>query len=145
MRIHSLRVKNFRGYRDEIEVKFEDLTSFVGKNDIGKSTILEALDIFFNCGKGVIKLDKDDVNKEALANQDDEIRISVCFENLPQQIVIDSSNTTNLVDEYLLNSEDRLEIIKKYKNAGAEKIYIKCFHPTNPLCCDLLSKKCDGF
>lgn len=141
MRIHSLRVKNFRGYRDEIEVKFEDLTAFVGKNDIGKSTILEALDIFFNCGKGVIKLDKDDVNKEALANQDDEIRISVCFENLPQQIVIDSSNTTNLVDEYLLNSEDRLEIIKKYKNAGAEKIYIKCFHPTNPLCCDLLSKK----
>ena len=125
MRIHSLRVKNFRGYRDEIEVKFEDLTSFVGKNDIGKSTILEALDIFFNCGKGVIKLDKDDVNKEALANQDDEIRISVCFENLPQQIVIDSSNTTNLVDEYLLNSEDRLEIIKKYKNAGAEKIYSK--------------------
>ena len=25
---------------------FEDLTAFVGKNDIGKSTILEALDIF---------------------------------------------------------------------------------------------------
>lgn len=130
MRIHSLRVKNFRGYRDEIEVKFEDLTSFVGKMILVNQRFLK-LYYFFNCGKGVIKLDKDDVNKEALANQDDEIRISVCFENLPQQIVIDSSNTTNLVDEYLLNSEDRLEIIKKYKNAGAEKIY-KVFSSYKP-------------
>lgn len=58
MKIKNVAIKNFRGYSDEINSDFEDLTAFVGKNDIGKSTILEALDIFFNDGKGVTKLDK---------------------------------------------------------------------------------------
>ena len=47
MKIVSLKIKNFRGYKDLTEIKFDNLTVFVGKNDIGKSTILEALDIFF--------------------------------------------------------------------------------------------------
>ena len=51
MKIDSIKLKNFRGYRSETEINFNDLTVFVGKNDIGKSTILEALDIFFNDGK----------------------------------------------------------------------------------------------
>lgn len=62
MKIVSLKIKNFRGYRDLTEINFDDLTVFVGKNDIGKSTILEALDIFFNDGKGTVKIDKTDVN-----------------------------------------------------------------------------------
>jgi hypothetical protein len=41
---------------------------------------LEALDIFFNDSKGVVKIDKDDINKEALSENDNEILISVCFE-----------------------------------------------------------------
>ena len=49
MKIKNVAIKNFRGYSDEINSDFEDLTAFVGKNDIGKSTILEALDIFFIC------------------------------------------------------------------------------------------------
>lgn len=41
-----MKMQNFRGYNKEIEVKFEDLTVIVGKNDVGKSTVLENLDIF---------------------------------------------------------------------------------------------------
>lgn len=59
MKIETLRIKNFRGYCGETTISFEDLTAFVGKNDMGKSSILEALDVFFNDSKGVIKLDKD--------------------------------------------------------------------------------------
>ena len=40
MKIASLKLKNFRGYKEELEIKFDDLTVFVGKNDVGKSTIL---------------------------------------------------------------------------------------------------------
>ncbi|UXP30945.1 hypothetical protein N6H18_11340 [Reichenbachiella agarivorans] len=58
------------------------MTIIVGKNNIEKSTSLEALDIFINEGKGVIKLDKDDVNKQALAEDDTETIISVPFEEL---------------------------------------------------------------
>lgn len=78
----DLAIKNFRGYSDEINSDFEDLTAFVGKNDIGKSTILEALDIFFNDGKGVTKLDKADLNVESKARQETDISIRVCFTDL---------------------------------------------------------------
>ena len=66
MKIKSLKIKNFRGYKGEVLIDFDDFTAFVGKNDIGKSSVLEALDIFFNDGKGIIKQDKDDINKQAL-------------------------------------------------------------------------------
>ena len=66
MKIHSVKIKNFRGYGRETEITFDKLTVFVGKNDIGKSTVLEALDIFFNDGKGVTKIDKSDINVKLL-------------------------------------------------------------------------------
>lgn len=141
MKIKTIKIKNFRSYKDEVEIEFGDLTAFVGKNDIGKSTVLEALDIFFNDSKGVIKLDKDDVNKQALADGDTETVISVCFEELPSSIVIDSTNQTTLQDEYLLNSNNQLEIIKKYSNGGKEKVFVKANHPTSNNCKDLLQKK----
>lgn len=90
MKIVSLKIKNFRGYKDLTEIKFDDLTVFVGKNDIGKSTILEALDIFFNDGKGTVKIDKTDVNVKEAHDGNQESIISVCFGELPEKIVIDS-------------------------------------------------------
>jgi hypothetical protein len=141
MKLKSMKLKNFRSYKDEINIEFDNLTAFVGKNDVGKSSILEALDIFFNEGKGVIKIDKDDVNKQAVSDGDNEIIISVCFEELPENIVIDDTNETSLQSEYLLNSHNQLEIIKKYPNGGKEKIFVKANHPTNKQCKDLLQKK----
>jgi predicted ATP-dependent endonuclease of OLD family len=142
MKIKKVKIKNFRSYNNEVEIELGDLTAFVGKNDIGKSTVLEALDIFFNEGKGVIKLDKDDINKQGLATGNNEIVISVCFEELPNRIVIDSTNETTLSEEYSLNSNGQLEVIKKYPNAkSAPNVFIKASHPTNDECKDLLLKK----
>ena len=62
MRLKELRLKNFRGYKNETTVDFSDLTVFVGRNDKGKSTVLEAIDIFLNQGNGAVKLDKGDIN-----------------------------------------------------------------------------------
>ena len=42
MRLESVTIKNFRCYRDEVTVRLDELTTFVGKNDIGKSSVLEA-------------------------------------------------------------------------------------------------------
>ncbi|QGM80874.1 ATP-binding protein [Otariodibacter oris] len=141
MKISYIKIKNFRGYEKEIVVNFDNLTAIVGKNDVGKSTILEALDIFFNNGKGIIKIDKNDVNKKAVESGDFETIITVCFDDLPEKIIIDSSVETTLKDEYLLNSQEKLEIIKKYKNGGSHKVYLKAKHPNNPKCSDLLLKK----
>ena len=141
MKIDSIRLRNFRCYKDETTIDFDDLTVLVGKNDSGKSTILEALDIFFNEGKGVIKLDKNDINVSCNAHGDDEIEITVAFDELPDKIVLDSVVETSLENEYLLNQKGKLEITKKYKNAGPQKVWINAYHPTNPKCSDLLLKK----
>ncbi len=47
MKIKSMKLKNFRSYKAETVIELGDLTAFVGKNDIGKSSVLEALYIFF--------------------------------------------------------------------------------------------------
>lgn len=140
MKLHSVKIENFRSYKDVIEVTFDNLTAFVGRNDIGKSTVLEALDIFFNDGKGIVKLDKDDINKQAQEQGNEDVSITVCFEDLPDTIVIDAANQTTLKDEYLLNTNRQLEVIKKYPRAGKAKVYVNANHPIDENCCDLLSK-----
>lgn len=60
---------------------------------------------------------------------------------MPENILIDSAVNTTLKSEYMLNKESNLEIIKKYRNGGNVKVYIKAYHPTNPICSDLLLKK----
>lgn len=141
MKLHSVKIENYRSYKDEIQVTFDNFTAFVGRNDIGKSTVLEASDVFFNDGKGIIKLDKDDINKQAKAQGNEDISITVCFEDLPDAIVIDAANQTTLKDEYLLNTNRQLEVIKKYPKAGRPRVFVKANHPSDENCCDLLLKK----
>jgi len=141
MLIKSVTLKNFRGYKGFTRIEFEDLTVFVGKNDIGKSTILEALDIFFN-DKPISPMDKSDLNKDALRNGDTDIAIGVEFMNPPGQVVVDTTNNTTLQDEYLLNQNGCLEIVKHYSNGSSTaKVFINALHPTHEECGDLLSKK----
>jgi len=141
MKIKSVGVNRFRGYDEPVRVEIDNLCVLVGRNDIGKSTFLEALDIFFNEGKGCVKLDKDDINKKCLANGEDCIEIEVEFTELPQRILIDATNETTLADEYLLSAESTLQIVKRYPSAGKEKVFIKANHPVNSECKDLLLKK----
>lgn len=141
MKIKSVGVNRFRGYQDPVRVEIENLCVLVGRNDIGKSTLLEALDIFFNEGKGCVKLDKDDINKTCLSNGEDCIEIEVEFTELPQRILIDATNETTLADEFLLSAAGTLQIVKRYPGAGKEKVFIRASHPVNPECKDLLTKK----
>lgn len=46
MKLKSIKIKNFRGYSQLVEIPFNNITAFIGKNDAGKSTVLEALEIF---------------------------------------------------------------------------------------------------
>lgn len=140
MKITTVKLNNFRCFKEETKISFEDLTVFVGRNDAGKSTILQALDLFFNEGKGVVKFDKDDICK--LGEPAGEAEISVSFCDLPPTVVIDETNETTLADEYLLNESGELEIVKKFSpSATKPKVFVRAIHPQNPGCCDLLQKK----
>jgi predicted ATP-dependent endonuclease of OLD family len=48
MQLTRMIIKNFRCYRDETVLGINNLTAIIGRNDIGKSAILDALDAFFN-------------------------------------------------------------------------------------------------
>lgn len=142
MHLKKFKLKNFRGYKDEVTIEFDDLTAFVGKNDSGKSTILEALDIFFNNNKGTIKIDKEDLNVTSRNSDDEDVVMTAYFTDFPELIVVDSTNTTNLEDEYLLNKAGELEIQKVFPKASTtSKTYIIAIHPQNTECNDLLYLK----
>ena len=76
MKIEKVKIKNFRSYKDEVIIDLKDMNIFLWKNDIWKSTILEAIDIFFNDKKACNPISFDDINKESLI---DNIEISICF------------------------------------------------------------------
>lgn len=136
MKIVSLTLENFRSYRAPVTISFNDLTVLIGKNDIGKSSVLEALDIFFENRK----IDSDDINIEAKAIGET-AKLTVVFSNLPDEIDLDAGAKTNLNDEYLLNAEGLLEIKKDFTSLTKPKTYIICNHPSNENANDLLSLK----
>ena len=43
MKLRTIVLRNFRCYKEETRIHVGDLTAFIGKNDAGKSAILEAL------------------------------------------------------------------------------------------------------
>lgn len=128
MNLKSIKIRNFRGYKNETTIEFDRLTAFIGKNDAGKSTILEALEIFFN--NSTVVCEREDLNVDAI---DKNIEITCIFNDLPNSIILDTSSETTLQDEYLLNSNNDLEIKKVFTSTAAKpkyKTYIICNHPT---------------
>ncbi|MDP5208853.1 AAA family ATPase [Microbulbifer sp. 2205BS26-8] len=139
MKLESITLKNFRGYKTERTIPISNLTAFIGKNDAGKSSVFEALEIFFN--NKLVKCEKDDLNIEADNNR---IEISCIFSELPDELIIDTDHLTTLADEYLLNSDGKLEIKKVFAATAANpspKVYIICNHPSVANANDLLTLK----
>ena len=109
----------------------------VGKNDAGKSSLFDALDIFF---EGKAAPDQDD---PCVHTDDHEVRITCAFTDFPQYVVIDAQNRTTLASEYLLNGHSLLEITKVYNcNLSKPKcsgVFSRSLHPTADSYDDLLS------
>jgi len=140
MRLTSITVENFRCYKSPITVNIGELTTFVGKNDIGKSTLLEAIEIFFN--NQLIKCEQADLN--IFSGENKNIIIICEFDQLPTSLSVDSGAETNLKDEFLLTNANTLKIKKVYdcsKKAPTADIFIVASHPTAEGVSDLLELK----
>ena len=134
MRLVEIYLKNFRAYSEEVHIPVNQITAFIGKNDAGKSSILEALDLFFNQSKF-------DIKDKHILHAEEETIIGCIFKELPDQIVIDDTAVTSFQDEFLLNANGCLEVCKKYSATGKLSTFIIADHPSNPGFHDLLSKK----
>ncbi len=139
MKIKSVSIKNFRCYEDEINVDFQELTTFVGKNDIGKSSILEALEIFFN--NDTVAIEQGDAN---IGSGQKKVEITCEFSNLPKTIILDAGAETSLESEYLLSINKTLKIRKIFdcslKKPSLE-IFVIAYHPTAQGASNLLELK----
>jgi putative ATP-dependent endonuclease of the OLD family len=129
MKLIEVRIKNFRCYREEIAIRIDDMTTLVGKNDAGKSAIMDSLDIFLNDNTP----DKDDACQSGDKN---DLTISCVFSDLPDSVILDQTAYTSFVNEYLVNNNGNLEIIKTF-NGSLEKpkltkLSLFVNHPTTP-------------
>ncbi|WP_367366614.1 AAA family ATPase [Leuconostoc pseudomesenteroides] len=110
MKLVKFIIKNFRGYKEQ-EVQFTDFTTFVGINDAGKSTILEALDIFFKNSK----IERSDRQ----INSTEDVELTAYFSDLPSSIVLETVPTT-FDEEYLTlkDSDSNEYFVLKQKYSG---------------------------
>ena len=66
MKIKRVILTNFRAFKNVQTIEFDDFNCIIGKNDVGKSSILVALDWFF----GNRKLSDNDINIDNITKDD---------------------------------------------------------------------------
>lgn len=142
MRLKSVKLTNFRGYRTTTIIPIDfAMTGIVGRNDFGKSTVLEALAIFFD--NADIKPDKSDMNCFSLTEGRDKFEIACEFDDFPEALVLDENAQTSLSQEFLLNGVGAFEVVKTFKASTGkhDATAIRCQHPADKVLASLLSLK----
>lgn len=138
MRLVGVGLTNFRAYAQETRIALDPFTVLIGRNDAGKSSVFDALDIFSNDAP----IEKDDCS---VGNNQTEVKISCVFDDLPPQLIIDEQYPTTLSAEYLLRADGKLEIVKVYNCAAAKgkhaNTYSRALHPSAQGVDDLLGLK----
>lgn len=107
MKIQSVRIKNFRTLRD-VSITFDAVTTFIGPNGTGKSTVLRALDWFFNGKTGA--LSEEDCSYGAI---DDDIEVQVTFHSL-------TTADRDELGKYAPDATDRFTAWKRRHADGTE-------------------------
>lgn len=141
MKLSKVILHNYRCYKNDVLISIDNLTCIIGRNDVGKSSIMEALDAFFNDNN----INKSDLTAAAPAD-DQKIEITCVFTNLPEEMVLDTSAPCNLDEEGLLNAQKELEIKRVWDCSGktlGKTTYLHCNYYNAPEADGLLSKKKD--
>lgn len=129
MRIASITLKNFRAYRDETTIYFGPFSAMVGRNDSGKSSILHALDIFFNRPPDLYDF-------TVGMHEDEQMEITLRFTDLPKTIQLEEGVDTTFAEENLLDDAGLLcvkRVYSKWTTATTPKKF-----PTNILVMDYI-------
>lgn len=140
MKLTRLILENYRGYQEKTELEISELTALIGRNDVGKTTILDALGVFFNH-----KLCKYDINDKCVySDENDNVLIGCEFSDLPEELILDERADTTLANEYLLNERGNLELFRIFKKGKGNGEYAAwCVHPSARDAKGILSKKND--
>jgi len=125
MKILKCIISNFRAIEGTVTFYFYDYNVIVGKNDVGKSNLLKALDLFLNENETV-----PDIQNFNSGESKVEIELSFSMQKQPEQpettIIIDENIPTTFKKEELLDKEGALSI-KKVWDTSASKIKPKWY------------------
>ena len=114
MRIAKIALQGFRSFKERVEISLGPFSTIVGKNDTGKSSILHALDAFFNSS-----LDEADFNCDL--GPDDPIVVEVSFTDLPPTIQLEEGIDTTLIEENLLDESNYLTVKRVFTKKNLKK------------------------
>ncbi len=117
MKIESIKIENFRAYKEEL-IEFDNYTSFVGPNGVGKSTVFHALNLFFRQNKDsqtdLLKLSANDFHHSDTSK---DIKIRVTFSSL-------SDGAKEELSDYVRQDKLVVTAVAKY-DAILEKADVK--------------------
>lgn len=108
MKAKAIKIVNYRGIKEETVVSLTDFNCIVGKNDVGKSTILRAVDMFLN--------DKLPTLEDVNSNSETKlitISMSFCVDS-SDNIDIDGGICTTFNEEEFLDNSNCLTIKKQW-------------------------------
>ncbi|WP_437770363.1 ATP-dependent nuclease [Arthrobacter sp. KNU40] len=97
MRIKRLEIENFRCL-DKVDVNFDKITTLIGPNGVGKSSVLRALDWFFNGDKSAV-LTAEDVFSGA-TEQKIVVRVDFCELTQSDRELLGEKYAPASVDEF---------------------------------------------
>lgn len=129
MRIRSVRIRNFRGFKDET-FDFDSHTCLLGPNGAGKSTVLAALNVFFQESGNttdVASLADEDFHN---GNTSEPVRITVTFSELSPKAQQDLShyvrqNELTATVEAKFDSESKRAPVHRF----GERLILQKFAP----------------
>lgn len=136
MKLEAVTISGFRGYGEPLTVSIEgSTTTIIGRNDAGKSSVFEALDIFFGGSKPEVS--------DFTIDSSEPLEISCTFTDLPPAVVLDVNRSTTLQDEYLVDTNGRLTLVKSWTRSKltAPSIYALANHPSFQTDLDPLNAK----
>lgn len=119
MKIKKLSIKNFKGYKEVENLVFNELTTFIGENDSGKTTVTEFLSLMLSNAQP----EKDQyfkyINGEGIEIVSDEIEGQIEFEL--------SEIEQKLLHQYT-DSNNRLVICKKFTLGNTKiEVFSECY------------------
>ncbi|NOQ39216.1 MAG: AAA family ATPase, partial [Anaerolineales bacterium] len=120
MKLIQVNIENFLGIEEKTSIDLSQFNVLIGRNDVGKSTVMKALDIFLNSVKPSSE-------QSSIFNDSGIISIEAIFEPSTDPIIIDENVTTSFEQEELVNEQGLLHIKKAWdtsKSSVSPEIYI---------------------
>jgi putative ATP-dependent endonuclease of the OLD family len=127
MRLTSFSVKNYKVFKESFTIDFskDSIAILTGRNNTGKSTILEAINCFFQ------KASKANaIHKDCFSDENKEIILKATFESEEEKIRIQKKYTEGATPKYYDENDNEIKASHELKDKLEEILHNQPFYIT---------------